>query len=78
MNGAVRERLGERVVHQPVLIDERQPIEAPALDDHLEVVASARPVGHGQLLRVRKRAAQKVFQPLPPHVAIVVCVGWPR
>jgi thioredoxin len=59
----VRERLGEGIVDQPVLVDERQPGEARARDGDLEVVASAGPVAHGELGGVRKRRAQELLEP---------------
>ena len=75
MDGAVRERLGERVVDETVLVDQRQPVEPWALDRHLEVVAAPGPVGHGQLARVGKRAAQQPLETVVAHAAIVVSTG---
>jgi hypothetical protein len=37
----VAQRLGERVVHETVLVEEREVVEARARHDHLEVIASA-------------------------------------
>jgi Lon protease-like protein len=67
MDGAIRERLGERVVDEPVLLDQRQSVEAAARDRDLKVVAAARAVDHGELLRVRKRLGQEVLECLSPH-----------
>jgi hypothetical protein len=41
VNGAIRERPGEGVVDQPVLLDEREAVEAVARDGDEEVVAPA-------------------------------------
>ena len=59
MNGAVAERLGQRVVDQPVLLEQRQPVETRARDGDLEVVTAAGAVLDAQLRRVGKR----VFPP---------------
>ena len=56
MDGSVGERRRERVVDEPVLLDEREPVEAVALDRHLEVVAAARAIGDRELGGVRERA----------------------
>lgn len=44
MNCAVRERGGERLVDELVLLDQGSPLEAAAGDGHLEVVARSRTV----------------------------------
>ena len=49
MNRAISERGCERLVDKPVLIDQRQPLEAVACHRHLEVVAAAGAVLDGQL-----------------------------
>ena len=67
MDGPVAQRLGERVVHEPVLVDERQAVEARALHDDLEMVAAAGAVLDVELVRVRKRAAQQRFEALDGH-----------
>jgi len=59
VDGAVAQRLGERVVHEPVLIDERQSGETRARNRHLEVVAAARSVLDAELVRIREGAAQQ-------------------
>jgi Lon protease-like protein len=71
MDGAVAQRLGERLVDEAVLIDEREPGEARARHDHLEVVSVAGAVLHAQLVRVRERIAQKGFESLGGHTAMV-------
>ena len=62
MDGAVGERRRERVVDEPVLLDEGEPREARALDRHLEVVAAAGAVGDGEVVRVRERRAEQRFE----------------
>ena len=64
MDGAVGERRGERVVDEPVLIDEGEPREARAHDGYLEVVAAACAVDDRQLGRVGKRFLEKPAKPL--------------
>jgi len=76
MNGAVSEWLGERIVHEPVLVDERQPVEARALHDDLKMVAAARAVLDGEFVRVGKRAAQQSLETLDGHAAMVL-TAWP-
>jgi Lon protease-like protein len=72
---AVRERLGEGVVHEAVLVDEREPVEAAALDDHLKVVAAACPIGNVKLLRVGKGMPQQVLERVARHRAqLSLCV----
>ena len=63
MNGAIGERRRERVVDEPVLLDEREPRKARACHSHVEVVAAARPILDRDLLRVGERLAEKLFQP---------------
>ncbi len=67
MNSAVCERLRERVVDEPVLLDEGQSLEPAARHGHLEVVAAAGPVVDGQLGRIRKRLPQKLFERIATH-----------
>lgn len=54
MDGAVRERPCERLVHAAVLIDEGEAVEGGADDRDLEVIASARPVLDSDLDSVGK------------------------
>ena len=44
MDGPVCKRPGESVVDEPVLIEEREPVEARAHDRDVEVVAPSRSV----------------------------------
>ncbi len=62
MNRAIRERGRERGVDEAVLLDEREAREPPADDGHLEVVATARAIDHGDLPGVRERLAQKILE----------------
>jgi Lon protease-like protein len=72
VDGAVAQRAGQRVVDEPVLLDERQPVEARARHDDLEMVAAAGAVLDPQLSRVGERVTQQVLEPLDGHVAIVL------
>ena len=67
MDRTVAHRLVERRVDQPVLLDERQPVEARARDDDLEVVAAAGAVDHVELGGVRKRLRQETSEPFGAH-----------
>ena len=62
MNRAIRERGRERAVDEPVLLDEREASEPPACDCHLEVVATARAIDHGNLPGLGERIAQKILE----------------
>src|SRR5262245_56581472 len=50
-----------------MLLDERQPVEARARDDDLEVVAAARAVDDRELAGVRERLPQKGLEPVDRH-----------
>ncbi len=50
-----------------MLVDEREPVEPPALYCHLKVVAAPRPVGDGELPRVGEGLPQQVFQRVARH-----------
>jgi hypothetical protein len=58
----VRERIGEGIVDEPVLVDERQPGEAGARDADLEMIAAARTVDDRELGRIRKRSAEQLLE----------------
>jgi Lon protease-like protein len=66
---AVGERAGQRVVDEPVLLDAREPVEARARDDDLEMVAAARPVLDGELARVREGALEQTPEVVDGHRA---------
>ena len=51
--------LGERLVDEAVLVDERQAVEARTRNDHLEMIAAAGAVLDAEFARVRERTAQK-------------------
>src|SRR5881397_911345 len=68
----VTQRLGERVVHQAVLVEQRDPVEAGARHDHLKVVAAAGAVLDAELVRIGERAAQQRFETLDGHAVIVL------
>ena len=59
MDRPVRERLGERIVDEAVLVDQREAGEARARDRHLEVVAAAGSVVDRDLGRVGERGAKQ-------------------
>jgi Lon protease-like protein len=71
VDGSVAQRLGQRLVHEAVLVEQRQPLKAGAGHGDLEVVAAAGPVVHAQLRRVRKRVAQQGLETFDGHGAIV-------
>ncbi len=77
MNRAVTQRLCERLVDEAVLVEQRQAVEAWACDDHLEVVAAAGSVFDAELARVRKRTAEKCFETIGGHAAIVLTAAYP-
>jgi len=68
VDGAVAKRLGERLVHEAVLVEQREPLEPRACDDDLVVVAAARAVLDQDLVGVRKCVAQERLEPLDRHV----------
>jgi ATP-dependent Lon protease len=68
VDGAVAERLGERLVDEAVLVEQRERGEAWTRDGHLEVVAAAGAVLDAQLDRVRKRGAEQRLELLGAHV----------
>jgi len=71
VDGAVAERLGERLVDEAVLFEQREPVEAGARHGHLEVVAAAGPVLDAQLARVGERAAEEGLDALGHHGLMV-------
>jgi Lon protease-like protein len=71
VDSAVAQRLGERLVDETVLVEQRQAREARARDRHLEVVAAAGPVVDAQLLRVRERVPQQRLETFDGHAAMV-------
>ena len=77
MNRAIAKRLREGVVDEPVLVDEREPLEARARQHHLEVVAAAGPVldAHGR--RVRKRVTEQMFERRDGHAAMLATPNAP-
>src|SRR5206468_5509760 len=77
MDGAVAQRLGQRVVDEPMLLEQRQADEAPALDGHLEMVAAAGAILDAQLGRVGKRVAEQRFEPVDGHARSVATAGGP-
>lgn len=71
MDGAVAKRLGERLVDEPVLVEQREPREARARHDHLKVVSVAGAVLDAQFVRIRECVAQEGFESLGSHPAMV-------
>ena len=72
MDGAVAERLRERLVDQAMLVEERQAVEARAGDDHLEVIAPAGAVLHAKLVRIGERAAQQGLETFDGHAVMLL------
>ena len=64
MNRAICERGCERVVDEPVLLDEREARKASACDRDLEVVATAGAIVNGDLPGLGERLAQKILEAL--------------
>src|SRR5712691_838409 len=64
MNSAVLQRLGERLVHEAVLVEQRQSHEAGARDRHLKVVAAAGAVLDPQFGRVGEGAMEQGLERL--------------
>ena len=77
MDRAVAQRLGERLVDEAVLVEQRQAVEARARDDHLEVIAVTGAVLDAELARVRERTTQKCFEAIGGHAAIVLTAAYP-
>ena len=67
MDGAVAQRLRERVVDAAVLVEQRQAVQAGRRDYHLEVVAPAGAVLDAKLLRIGERALQQRFEAFDGH-----------
>ena len=67
MDRSVAERLGEGLVHEAVLLEQRQPLEPRARDRHLKMVAAAGAVVDPELFRIRERCLEKIAQPLGRH-----------
>src|SRR3954466_7823441 len=61
MNGAISKGGCERVVDEPVLLDEREAVEAGARDAHLEVVAAAGAVLDRDVV-ARERVAEQLLE----------------
>jgi Lon protease-like protein len=74
---AVAQRLGERVVHEPVLVEQRQAGEARARHGHLKMVTSAGPILDAELFRLGERTAQQGFEKLDGHDAHAIASGVP-
>ena len=62
MNRAICERGCERVVDEPVLLDEREAREPRACDRHLEMVTPTRAVEDGDIPGLGERLAQKILE----------------
>ena len=77
MNRAVAQRFGQRLVHEAVLVEEWQAVEARTRDDHLEVVAAAGTVLDAEFVRIRKRTAQKRLEAVGCHEPIVLTATYP-
>ena len=74
MDCPVAQGLGERVVDQPVLFQQRQAVETRGRNRHLEVVAAARAVFDVKLRRIGERLPEQRLQRFGRHAAIVAAV----
>jgi hypothetical protein len=63
VDGPVLERLRQGVVDEPVLLDERKPLETTVHHGDVEVVAPAGPVDDRQLGGARKGRAEELLEP---------------
>ena len=63
----VRERLLQRSVDEPVLVDERKPVEGRSRDDDLEVIARPGPVEHRELAGVREGLPEQALETMGRH-----------
>jgi ATP-dependent Lon protease len=77
VDGAVPQRIRERLVDEAMLVEQRKPVEARARDGHLEMVAAARAVLDAQLARVRKRGAEQGLETVGGHAAMVRSRAYP-
>ena len=75
MDRPVAEWRSKRLVDQPVLLDEREPVEAAARHCHVEVVAPAGPVLDRKLARIGERGAQERFERTGKSHGIIVAVA---
>ena len=71
MDGSVAERLGKCLVDEAILIEQREPREARACDDHLKVVATTGAILDAELVRVRERIAQQGFESFGGHAVML-------
>ncbi len=78
MDRPVAERRRQRLVDEPVLLDEGQAVEPAARHGHLKVVAAAGPVGDVELARIGERRAQERLQRLGHGHGIIVAVARDR
>src|SRR5580765_829433 len=76
VDGAVAQRLGERLVHEAMLLEQRETRKTVARDDHLEVVAAAGPILDNDLARIGKGVAQQVLESLGGHALTLAAGLW--
>jgi hypothetical protein len=62
VNRAIAEGVCEGFVHEPVLVEEREPVEARARHGDLEVIAAAGPVLDAKLAGIGKGGAKQPVQ----------------
>src|SRR5213594_2977128 len=75
MDGAVAQRLRERLVHEAVLIEERQAVEARACHHHLEVIATSSAILDVELVRVGEGPTQQQLETFGSH-AVMLLTAW--
>jgi len=71
VNRAIAEGGCERLIDEPVLLEQRQAVEARARDRDQEVVAAAGAVVDRELARVRERLLEQASKPLFDHMVML-------
>ena len=71
MNCAVPQRLGQCLVDEPVLLEQRQAGESRRRDRHLKMVTAAGAIFDAQLGGVRERLPQEALERVGRHAAMV-------
>ena len=59
MDGAVAQGLYQCLVDEPMLVEQREPLEARARHDYLKVIAAAGAILDAELVRIREGIAQQ-------------------
>jgi hypothetical protein len=75
MDGAVAQRVGQRLVHETMLVEQREPVETRAGHGHLEVVAAAGAVLDAKFGCIGKCALEECLHRLGRHAAMLARNG---